>query len=224
MILIIRGHIRDSFTKQDLLNFIRNIYIIEPNIKIYIHTWNIFQNNISWRKIEIDNTPVTRETVYNYFDDLKHLIQEIIIDDDNNIELIGNLKGNINNALMPIIGWKNYWYGKYKIIKYIYDKYDKKDIENEMIINTRFDIITGETNGDNYLDFIKNNKNTLLTKNKFVFDYEWFGIDNIYIGNINTMYTLIHKFHHELDDILKKNTDSVHQELFVYRENKSIFN
>ena len=50
--------------------------------------------------------------------------ENIIIDDDATIQLIGNLNGNINNGPMPIIGWKNYWYGKYKIIEYkqIYNK------------------------------------------------------------------------------------------------------
>jgi hypothetical protein len=66
MILIIRGHIRKSFTNTDLLNFIKEIYNIEPDLKIYIHTWSIFSNNISWRTLEIDDTCVTKEIFYDY--------------------------------------------------------------------------------------------------------------------------------------------------------------
>jgi hypothetical protein len=148
MILIIRGHIRKTFTNSDLFNFIKDIYNIKSDLKIYIHTWSIISNNISWRTIEIDDTHVTKELVYHYFGELKHLIQEIIIDDDSNIQLIGNLQGKINeeishsnDCLTPLIGWKNYWYGKYRIIKHIYDE----NIDpNKMIINCRFDLFRNE--------------------------------------------------------------------------------
>jgi len=46
--------------------------------------------------------------------------------DDSKINLIGNLYGNINNGPMPIIGWKNYWYGKYKIINYLHENIENK--------------------------------------------------------------------------------------------------
>ena len=43
------------------------------------------------------------------------------------------------------------------------------------------------------------------------------------MGNINTMHILIHYFFYELDDILSKNKDTVHQELLVYRINSLLF-
>ena len=54
MILIIRGHIRNSFETKNLYNLIKEIHIIFPGLKIFIHTWNIFANNISWRNININ--------------------------------------------------------------------------------------------------------------------------------------------------------------------------
>ena len=36
-------------------------------------------------------------------------------------------------------------------------------------------------------------------------DESHFGIDNIYIGNTNTMYYLTNEFFYNLDDILSKN-------------------
>jgi hypothetical protein len=231
MILIIRGHIRKSFDNLDLFNFIKDIYSINCNLKIYIHTWNVFSNNISWRKIDIDNKIVTKEIILHYFGVLNHIIEEIIIDDDSKIELIGNCQDTINGGPMPLIGWKNYWYGKYRIIKHLYDK----NIDpNEMIINFRSDLFRNELFEEGYffendytkenyriflLDFIKKHICDKFTTNIFTVDYESIGIDNIYIGNINTMYKLIHKFHYELDDILMKNDNSIHQEFFVYREN-----
>ena len=41
------------------------------------------------------------------------------------------------------------------------------------------------------IDFIKNNSEVIFAKNAFIFDNEQnFGIDNIYMGNIETMYKL----------------------------------
>lgn len=225
MILIIRGHIRNSFDNNKLYNFVRNIYKITPYLKIFIHTWNIFSNNISWRTIQINSQPVNRDIIYDYFDDLKHLIQHIIIDDDSKIQLLGNLSGNINNGLMPIIGWKNYWYGKYSVIDFIH----KLQIDdNEPIVNFRFDLMDNSNNfhESDLLSFIRENYEKQFTKNHFLYDDEFhLGIDNIYIGNINTMYKLIKSFFYNLDDILSSNinTNTIHQELIVYRMNKTMF-
>lgn len=223
MILIIRGHIRKSFETKQLYNLVKELYIIFPDLKIFIHTWHIFANNISWRDITINEENVNDIIIYDYFDDLKHLVKKIIIDDDSKINLIGNLHGNINNSPMPIIGWKNYWYGKYKIIDYLYNM---NIDENEMIVNCRFDIINNSNNFDesDIVNFIKNNSKTIFTKNIFLFNDEYHnGIDNIYIGNINTLYKLTKKFFYELDDILIKNSDIYHQERLVYRINNNLF-
>lgn len=227
MILIIRGHIRDSFENDKLINLVKDIYNIDTNLKIYIHTWNILANTISWRHIEPNNTIVTKDIIYNYFNNsgLSHLLEleNIIIDDDTKIELIGNVKGNINNGPMPIIGWKNYWYGKHKIIKHIYNK---KIDENELIINLRFDILNNINNSlfTHIIDFIKNNIGIHFTKNVFINDTETGGIDNMYIGNINTLYKLSNYFYYFLDDILIKYNDTIHQEFLVVRVNNSLFN
>lgn len=223
MILIIRGHIRNSFEKKELYNLVKEIYSLFSDIKIYIHTWNIFANNISWRKIDKNNKIVTEQIIYDYFDDIKHLIETIIIDDDTKINLIGNISGKINNGPMPIIGWKNYWYGKYKIIDYLYNK---NIDENETILNFRFDICNNSNNFDNkqIINFIKNNSKTIFTKNIFLFnDERHLGIDNIYIGNVNTMHKLINEFFYDLDNILIKNKDTVHQEMLVFRINSFLF-
>ena len=75
MILIIRGHIRKSFEKKELYNLVKKLHIMIPDVKIFIHTWNIFSNNISWRKININNKSVNEKIIYDYFGDLKHLIK-----------------------------------------------------------------------------------------------------------------------------------------------------
>ena len=224
MILIIRGHIRNSFKTKDLYNLIKKLHSIFSDLKIFIHTWNVFSNNISWRKIDINNENVNDVIIYDYFGDLKDIIEHIIIDDDSKIQLIGNLTGKIDKSRVPIIGWKNYWYGKYKIIEYLYNKNIDK---NEMIINCRFDIMDNSNNFNEatIISFIQANSKMTLNKNIFVFNDEHHnGIDNIYIGNINTMYKLINTFFYELDDIIIKNNNTYHPERLVYRINSNIFN
>lgn len=214
MILILRGHIRSSFNCKQLYNFISILYKLYPDLKIFIHTWDIIANNISWRNIDVNNDIVTEELICNYFGDLSSLIKHIIIDNDQQIELIGNLKGKIGKGPMPIIGWKNYWYGKYKIIDYIYNNFNCYD---ETVINTRFDLFCNSNNFNMQviLELIANNYNMQFHKNIFLFDGDKYGIDNIYIGNVNTMYKLIKVFHYQLDEILIINPRIVSQEFLV---------
>ena len=217
MILVIRGHIRHSFVAAELYNFVKQLYEMEPSLKIYIHTWTVFANNLSWRNIQTDNSLTSKEIICEYFGDLQHLIKEIMIDDDSKIQLIGNLEGYMNKrGVMPIRGWKNYWYGKYKIMEHIYNKTETEN-RNEMVINTRFDVFDNSNNFSEevILNFIKRNIGTEFTENKFIYDYEFKGMDNTYIGNIDTMYALTRHFHYNLDKILKENDDVYHHEYLI---------
>lgn len=222
MILVIRGHIRNSFESDDLKKFIKENYALNENIKIYIHTWNIIANNISWRLINKNETIVTEEMIYDYFGEFKHLIKHIIIDDDSKIELIGKTEGRLHS--MPLIGWKNYWYSKYKIINYLYTQCNIN--ANETIVNFRFDIFNNSNSFkiNDLLHFIKNNEINEFTKNKFLFnDANHCGIDNIYMGNINTLHKLVKHFFYDLDDILLKNKYVWHQEFLVFMMNDELF-
>jgi hypothetical protein len=220
MILIIRGHIRNSFDNKNLYHLIRVIYEKYSDVKIYIHTWRIFSNNISWRHINTNENIVNERIIHDYFGDLSHLIKHIIIDDDKKITLIGKTDGLISGTKMPTIGWKNYWYGKYNIINYIYNN---RIDENEMIVNFRFDINTNSYGIDNerILNFIRENHKSVFTKNVFLKDVIC-GVDNIYIGNLNTMYKLTRKFYYELDDILIRYPDIFHQEQLVCIVNREL--
>lgn len=223
MILMIRGHIRNSFDTKDFYLLIKELYALYPDLKIFIHTWNIFANNISHRTVATNNKNVDNQIIYDYFDDLKHLIENITIDDDNEITLIGDISGKIQNTSTPIIGWKNYWYGKYRVIEDISNKNIDK---NKIVVNLRFDIMSNSISfsKETIINFIKNNNKMIFTKNIFLFNDEGHhGIDNIYIGNIDTMYKLIHNFFYELDKILIENKRIGAPEYLVYRINNTLF-
>jgi len=99
--------------------------------------------------------------------------------------------------------------------------------ENEMIVNCRFDVLDNSNAFDEatIVEFIKKNSTVKFTKNVFLFNDEHHnGIDNIYIGNIKTLYKLTIRFFYELDYILSiHNKDLVNQERLVYRINNLLF-
>lgn len=224
VILVLRGHIRESFKTNELYNLIKLISFIIPNIQIYIHTWNIYSHSRSWRTDVIDNrNEVSLNTIETYFKDIAHLIKKITIDDEDSITLNGNIDGIICKTLAPIKGWKNYWYGKYKACKYLYENENSKSV----VINMRFDVLKNSfaIQYETILNFIKDvDLCDELNKNIFLRDKEFCGIDNIYIGNVNTMFKLSHIFHHHLDDIIDKNIGLKHQEFLVYRINNTLNN
>jgi len=225
MLIILRGHIRNSFENDNLYNFIKTIYKHIPNLSIYIHTWSIYSNGISWRRISKNNSPVNDIVIYNYFKDLKHLIKHIIIDDDSKINLIGNTSGIICKSNMPTLGWKYYWYGKYQIVNYMKEHLDPLSMK-DTIVNCRFDVLENSNSiqMDTLIPFILTHNNKPLHKNMFLYDKEFTGIDNIYIGNISTMYPLIYKFFYELDDILLKYPNIGNQERIVFRQSNELLN
>jgi len=217
MIILLRGHIRNSFDDKRLYLFFKEVSKVHP-IKIYIHTWDILQSNISWRGMKLNTTKITEQLIKAYFGDLQNMIMKIIIDSDKNIKLIGSTRGNISMSLAPKIGWKNMWYGKKRII----DEIGKIESVNEIIVNMRFDIFTNSNpfKKEVLLKFIQSN-DKVGKKNIFIYNNEMRGLDNIYIGNFNTMFNLIYHFHYNLDMILTEN--SVYsQEFLVFRENNKI--
>jgi len=225
MKLVIRGHIRDSFQTDSLYQFVRQLCSIIPDITIYIHTWSIFSNSISWRKIPLDSTAVTEDTIVSYFVDVKDLIRSIRIDRDEDVELVGRCTGTINGGPMPIVGWKNYWFGQYSVLKYLHGL---DPTSSESVLNMRFDLFSNfnstKTSVSHCLDFVgKHGSRHDFVQNVFLFDDEAHcGIDNIFIGNISTQFRLARAFHFDLDSILELHGDTVHQEFLVFRVDRSL--
>jgi hypothetical protein len=227
MYLIIRGHIRNAFHDEQLLSFIEKLYSIDNSLEIYIHTWNILQNDVSWRNIKSNNTIINVDIINNYFKEFAKLIKNIIIDDDNKILLNGKTNGFVSSGKMPLIGWKNYWYGQYNIINYL--KNTKYSNDKTLVINMRFDLFSkpyflqhlqhklGET-----LEFIKTNMNLNINCNKFVFDNEQCNIDNIILGTIESQFKLISKFHFDLDNIINTYGNICNHEKYVFKVNNDL--
>jgi hypothetical protein len=149
MILLIRGHIRTGFDTPYLYNFVKTVYELYK-VKIYIQTWSVFSNSISWRPIANNPTKVTEEVIKNYFKDIP--INDILILDDTKITLHGIKSGNVGISCVPMIGWKNMWYGKSALADYV----AAHEAPDSILINTRFDCVFEYANIEDLLLFIKN--------------------------------------------------------------------
>ena len=218
IIIILRGHIRQSFDNSKLYDYL--LYLSEQyKLHIFIHTWNIKSNNISWKDIEEDTSIINKNVITDYFKNIK--IEKIIIDDESNVDLIGNIVGNIKTTLMPIKGWKYMWYGMYRITNYLLNNIKRYNLNvNTYTLNIRFDYFTNSTINQYNLKnlsklynfktseiiFMKNlyNKNTM------------FGIDNIYFGHFYKIYYTVLLFHSNLDYILECFDTIIAQERLVY--------
>jgi hypothetical protein len=113
-----------------------------------------------------DNSNIIYEKhIYNYLYEIKENIKHIIIENDYNLPYIGSTDGYVAGA--PKKGWKNMWYGKYRIIEYM--KNNITDYDNELIINMRFDLFNNYFSMDESKYFKKLHElyieNKLLCKN-----------------------------------------------------------
>jgi len=166
---------------------------------------------------------VTEESIRAYFQDVP--IRHIQIDNDTDLPLIGNQEGTIWGGSMPLLGWKRYWYNQHAAIEYVHQLATYSD--NATVLNLRFDVLKNSNHVHYPLGqihaFVRHYRNQTFTKNRFIRDKEWWGIDNMYIGSMFTMRILIRAFHYHLDDILKQNEGTVHAEYLVYRINEKLF-
>ncbi len=213
LIIMIRGHIRDAFKDERLSILIQNLSR-SYDVSLYLHTWDILQSDKSWRNIEKDETNISRQMIEEYFNTVK--IKQLIIEKEESISLIGNTQGKISNTLCPILCWKNMWYGMNKLVQTI------DEPAETTVLNIRYDIFTNR----NRLFTIESIRKTIerhfykyLYSNVFISNEPNIGIDNMIIGSLYSMRQLINHFHLDLDEILTRYPDEIHQEYIVFKEN-----
>jgi hypothetical protein len=224
--LILRGHIRNSFSDKKLYNYIKDLSN-EYDLTIYIQTWNILQTNVSWRYLEKNETPVNEAFIYNYFEDLSENIKKIIILDDTDIVLTGITTGRMGKTSGSYLGWKQMWYGIYEIAEYVKNQNAALDT---FIINTRFDVFNNSVSFSenticDKLNIVMNSKTLPETINKNIFlkNVEFFGIDNFYIGNAKTIFDLAERFKFHLDEIVLKYPRVKSHEFYTFHVNNTLF-
>ena len=224
--IILRGHIRGSFDNDDLYDYVKDLDN-EYDLTIYIQTWNIIQTNVSWRYMEKNENVVTEDLINDYFDDLSGNINKIIILDDSKIELIGKTTGRMGKTSGSNLGWKQMWYGIYEIAEYVKNTEPEHD---NFVINTRFDVFNNSVSFSKDMIVEKLNdimhsslKPETIKKNIFLKDLEFFGIDNFYIGNSNTIFKLAERFYFNLDEIVIKYPKVTSHEFYTFHVNNLLF-
>lgn len=213
--LLLRGHIRNAFSNDNLYNFLGKIKS-KYDVDIYIVCWDISESNKSWRKLDNNKRQINIQTINSYMRDID--IYKISILSDKNIKLNGYLRHYNWKSSLPLSCWKNMWFGINSGIEFISSNNDNRNYD--YILNTRFDLFTVPYNNlnyenvDNYVDIIKhcidnNTEFTFLRKENNI------GVDNFYIGKYNCMKQLVNEFNSKLDNILNRFTFK-YQETLVF--------
>jgi hypothetical protein len=215
MIILLRGHIRTGFDTPQMYNFLQLLHTISP-LTIYIHTWGIQQNSLSWRPIKENKTEISKDTITAYFCELAPCIKTIRIDPDGCLPLIGNTEGCVVRSSIPTRGWKNMWAGKYTMLEQIY----QENSPSLPIINTRFDLFTNSNNfsSEELLSFFKNSILTPPKAISFLRTELFNGCDNFYIGSVYAMFKLAEHFHMRLASITTMNNTIYNPERLVMIE------
>ena len=219
MIVVLRGHIRNSFQTRTLYFFLKRICSLVPKVRLYVHTWNVVSNSTSWRYVERNDAPVTEDLVRAYLDGLP--VRHVIVDDDRFVTLHGNLEGKVGRSNMPLLGWKNYWYGKHRILHHLL----QHEPSSEVVLNCRFDVFDNSNSLalEPTFAFVQRNAPAPLKANVFLLDKPFLGVDNLYMGTVQTMYMLSRQFYFHLDRLLLANRDCTNQEYLVFEANALLF-
>ena len=216
----IRGHIRSGFDTAQLREYIQRLSTIH-DVDIFLHTWKESEAKSSYRELDYSKAYiVTQQRLKEYFGDLP--IKKIIIDDDSQLELHGNVEGFINK-ICPLIAWKRMWAGQFKQISNLYHNHR---YDYGRVVNTRYDLFTHPNKSCCYTP-IKNLLKITLEQSKLSLKYPKYyrhltGVDNYYVGELETLYELIGDFHYQLDDILEKHPIRRYQEELLYKYAKEL--
>jgi len=211
--IVIRGHVRDSFSTDLLYDFLRRLTDIYDT-KFYIHTWKVKQTSVSWRPIEDDTTAITMGSVESYFRELAANIRVLIIEDDSDAQLCGSTEGKLASTRTPKLGWKRYIYGQFRILRHL--RMISND-DTEFLLNTRFDLFSNSYVFpiDEIVQFVARTRGGKIDKNVFMREGVYCGVDNIIAGTIRSNYELMKKIHEDLDDIVAETPDIRNPEFFV---------
>ena len=206
----IRGHIRDGLNDSRLKDYLNLLKNQGHTIDLFLHTWSESEAKSSYRKLDkISSSIVTPLMLKDYFSG--HNIKQIMIDDDAELKLHGNLEGKINTC--PKIAWKRMWAGKFKLASHLYHNHT---YDYDLVVSTRYDKFTTQVCYTPVKNLLKMTTREDGLSLKYPQYYRYIkGIDNYYCGSIQTIYDIAYAFHYSLDEIASKYTiRSFHEELF----------
>lgn len=209
MIILLNGYVRRSVLSNDLYLFLKKLETIDK-LEIYIHTWNVAQDDGCWKSNEIIKARVTKELIDKYFRDLSQYIKFIQIDESNNL----NNKDYINTTGCSLTSWKKMLNAQKLLL-------DQVNNLESIIINMSFDLfLSKERDIDSAFNFIKYHY-SLTEKNLYsnIFSGCTNGLDELYLGNFRTIDKLFNHFNKNLNKIINNYQEIGSPEYLLYWEN-----
>ena len=209
MIILLNGYVRKSVLSNDLYLFLKKLETIDK-LEIYIHTWNVAQDDGCWKSNEIIKARVTKELIDKYFRDLSQYIKFIQIDESNNL----NNKDYINTTGCSLTSWKKMLNAQKLLL-------DQVNNLESIIINMSFDLfLSKERDIDSAFNFIKYHY-SLTEKNLYsnIFSGCTNGLDELYLGNFRTIDKLFNHFNKNLNKIINNYQEIGSPEYLLYWEN-----
>lgn len=221
--LIVRGHIRSSFDDQRLKGLVDKLQDIF-DLTVYVQTWSVFQNSISWRRLEAIPREVRKSDIESY---LAVPIKSIQIIDDQSIKHIGNVEGNIGKTPCPIVGWKNMYYGMMAAASRAFYSEGPDEVGMQM----RFDILSNPFSPSEHeiIEFANREYGALKDnpaddeRIRFLRMRCFLGVDNMYMARVADMHRFISYMYYDMDRILHVHRRTIHQEHIAFHERRSFF-
>jgi hypothetical protein len=208
----LRGHIRDGLSNSRLKDYLTLLKKQGYDIDLFLHTWNVSEAKSSYRTLDHDSSfEVKQDILSKYFKGFN--IKQIIIEDDSQLKLRGNLEGKIPGSKCPLIAWKRMWAGKFKLISHLYHNHT---YDYDLVVNTRYDKFTTPVCYTPTKNLLKMTTDGEGLSVKYPQYYRFLkGVDNYYCGSVQTIYDLTYDFHYSLDEIIAKyEVNCFHEELF----------
>jgi hypothetical protein len=223
--LIVRGHTRSSLDDLRLLSLVARMEKIFE-IHMYVQTWKIVQNNLSWRRVDTIEKEVTEQQIRNYFQNRE--IKSISILDDSTIDHVGNIEGNIGKTPCPIVAWKNMYYGMMDASSRVLDF----ENPNSITLQIRFDMLSNNfsPSENGMIEFAEREYSVLEGGNegderlRFMRMECFLGVDNTFMATASDMNRFINYMYYDMDRILDVHKLTFHQEYIAFHERKSFLN
>lgn len=232
MKLILRGHIRKSFKDSALKKLVHSILEHIPDIGIYIHSWNVVQSSLSWRRMEEDRTEVTTEMIAEYLG-IGENLQRIVVEDDSGVVIPGRTEGTVASTPCPIRGYKLMFYGMMRGSEMVLEDSEP----DELVVQTRFDILSGwaRMTKERIVDFLEarpdngepirflirpgeNERDRRLRLDRWrrhgsEYEQHWtVGVENTFMATASNMNRFLSHMYYKFDEVESKYKRANHQE------------
>lgn len=203
-----------------------------PNIKVYVHSWNVVQSSVSWRKMDDDRTEVNQEMIVDYLG-IDSNLKKVVVEDDRNVQVPGRVMGTVASTPCPIKGYKLMFYGMMKGSEMVLEDSEDEDL----VVQTRFDILSNwsRQNPARVLDFFNarpgpgepirflirpgdNERDRYLrfdrwTRHGSEYEPHWTcGVENTFMATAINMNKFLSHMYHNFDLVNEKYKKSNHQE------------